>query len=425
MEELKNIPTQTHHHSKIAWILVGSSLFILFVWGFFSQLNSGAVAMGEIIPSDKTLTIQHLEGGIIRQIYVKDGQMVKKGDKLLDLDQLVGGSELEINQNEKIALESLIKRLEAERDGKNISHATSQQTPSQLTQIELFKTRKEGLSKDIAILKQRIEQMKQEIIAHKFEEKALSTMLSTAKEAQSMNQELYNSRYIDKRKLLDSQNNLADIEGKIGRKLADISQVNQKITETNLQIVRMQTQWKNDLLEELRKAQDNYIIACEKVKISSDKLKRSTIVSPDDGKIHGLKFNTIGGTIQAGIPILNLVPTNEKLIVEAKISPDDIDVVHVGLSAYVRITAFKQRTHNAVKGVVIAVSPDTYKEEQQGISYYKAKISIDPKELAGIQKMDLHPGMLAQVEIVTGERSAMHYLVQPVLDSFHRAFKEE
>lgn len=424
MKELTQIPLSTDKHSRLALIIIILTLFVFIIWGYYSQLNSGAIASGEIIPSDKVLTIQHQEGGIVEKIHVKDGQFVKKGDKLIELNALVDNSEAQIIQNEIQSLEAMIKRLKSERDGVNYL-SKKIKTDSMQTQIDIFLSRKESLKNDIEIMKQRIEQTDEEIKGYEAEIKALQTILATSKETNEMNAELYKNRYIEKRKYLDSQNNLADIEGRIGKKRSDISIAKQKITETRLQIERIQSEWKNDLLEELRKAQDILDMNQKKIKVFSDKVNRNIIVAPEDGKIHNIKFNTIGSIVKAGEELMQIVPTNENLVVEVNILPDDINSVYVGLKAYVRITAFNQRYHNAIIGEVSEISADTYKDPQKGISYYKAKIIVNNKELKEIEKMELYPGMLAQAEIVTGERSVIDYLVEPLRASFTRAFKEE
>lgn len=424
MKELTQIPLNTDKHSRVAFVIIIVTLFVFIIWGYYSQLNSGAIASGEIIPSDKVLTIQHQEGGIVEKIFVKDGQFVKKGDTLLELNALVNSSEMQIIQNEIGSLEAMIQRLKSERDGVNY-RSPKIATDSMQTQLDIFLSRKQSLKNDIEIMKQRIEQTEEEIKGYDAEIKALQTIFTTSKETNEMNAELYKNRYIEKRRYLESQNNLADIEGRIGKKRSDISIANQKITETRLQMQRVQAQWKNDLLEELRKSQDSLDLNQKKIKIFTDKVKRSMVVAPADGKIHNIKFNTIGSIVKAGEEIMQIVPTNENLVVEVNILPDDIDSVYIGLKAYVRITAFKQRYHNAVIGEVSEISADTYKDPQRGVSYYRAKIIIDNKELKEVEKMQLYPGMLAQAEIVTGERSVMDYLLEPIRASFTRAFKEE
>lgn len=424
MKELTEIPLSTDKHSRVAFIIIIATLFVFIMWGYYSQLNSGAIASGEIIPSDKILTIQHQEGGIVEKIFVKDGQFVTRGDNLLELNAIVENSELQIIEREMEASKAMIERLKSERDGKNYGYA-KMSNDSMQTQLDIFLARKESLKSDIEILNQRIEQTGEEIKGYEAEIKSLQMMLGTSKEANDMNRELYKNRYIEKRRVLESQNNLADIEGKIGKKQSEISIAKQKIIETRLQMERIQAQWKNDLLEELRKAQDNLDLNKNKIQIFKDKVKRSMVVAPEDGKIHAIKFNTIGSVVRAGEELMQIVPTNEHLVVEVKLSPDDIDSVHIGLRAYVRLSAYKQRDHNAVMGTVTEISPDTFKDPQLGISFYKAKIVIDEKELKEVEKMELHPGMLAQAEIVTGERNVLEYLIEPIVSSFQRAFKEE
>lgn len=424
IEHIPQAPTDLNRHSKIGYILIFITLVIFVWWGNFARLDSGAIANGEVIPSDKVLTIQHKEGGIIRKIDVKDGESVKKGDILLELDILSETSELAIGEIDKNSLEAFAKRLEAERDGRPISPNSSSLGDNKI-EYELFLSRKEGLNKDIEIFNKRIEQVTNDIKGTELEIESLKSILDSSKETLTMNKELYKNRFLDKRKLIESQNTVSDLEGRIGKKRAEIALANDKITEMKLQILRMKNEWRNDVLERLKQAKDSLKINREKIKIISDKVKRGLVIAPAEGKIHGLKFNTLGGVIKAGEDILQIVPQDEKLVVEAKIMPDDIDTVHIGLKAFVRISAYKQRTHNAVQGTVIDLSPNTFKDPATNMGFYKGLIEIDQTKLNEAQKMILQPGMLAQVEIVTGERSPIQYMIQPFIESFRKAFKEE
>lgn len=419
------IPTDMKHYAKISYLLIVLTLGAIIFWGSFARLDSGAIAQGEIIPSSKSLTIQHKEGGIIRKIYIKDGDKITQGSPIIELENLIETSGFEIESIDKNSLEVLIKRLEAERDGRENFIAPLSPKYANQEQFQIFLLRKEGLKKDTEILTKRIEQTKDEIDGYTAEIKSFETILASANETLTTNQELYKGRFIDKRKLLESQNFVADLEGKIGKKKSEIAQAEQKITETNLQIARLKNQWRNELLEQLKVAKETLAKVEQKVKVATDRIEKSTIFAPADGVIHGLQFNTVGGVVRAGEDILQIIPKDQILVVEAKVMPDDIESVHIGLEAFVRISAYKQRSHNAVKGSVIELSADTFKDPQTGTSYYKAKIMIDQKLLTEIEKITLQPGMLAQVEIVTGERTPFEYMIQPFVDSFARSFKEE
>jgi len=423
--ELKTIPTDMKKHKSLGYFLMFITLGLFTIWGAFSRLDSGAIASGEIIPSDKILTIQHKEGGVIHKIYVKDGQSVKKGDFLIELENITETSELQIGEIDNASLQALVARLEAERDNLSSYNSHSPNADARRLQYQLFVSRKEGLNKDLEILQKRVQQTELEIKGMESEIESLNTILLSAQDTHSMNTELYKGRFIDKRKLLESQNFLADTQGRIGRKKAEIAAANERIAETKFQMIRVENQRKSEVLEQLKIAKDSLAVTKEKIKIVSDKAQRTMIVAPADGKIHGVRFNTIGGIVRAGDELLQIVPQDQKLVVEAKVSPDDIESVHIGLYAFIRISAYKQRTHNAVQGIVTELSPNTFKDPDTGMSYYKAKIEIDKKQLSEVEKMELQSGMLAQVEIVTGERTPFQYMLQPFVDSFHRSFKEE
>lgn len=423
-----HIPSSTKRHIIIGLIVVCLGVFGIITWASVYKINAGAIAYGEIIPAENTIKVDHLEGGIVSAILIKEGDFVKVGQPLLELSSANAVAQLSVLQNDKMALEALIKRLEAEKDEKQYKVTNEHNTlASVATQIELFNVRKESLIQDTEILSQRIAQTEAEIMAMKSQEAALEKMFETVKEELELNIELYQHRYIERRLLLESKSKAADIEGSLGKIKAEIASAEQKIIETRFQILKNKSEWRNDLLEQLRKAHDELSTVNERLVAAEDIIMRSVIKAPADGIVQDLKFKTVGGVIPPNGFVMEIVPSDKELLIEAKVAPDDIDVVYPGLTSYVRLTAFKARSHFALKGEVIRVSAGTFKDERTGTTYYKAIVRIENDELENKRYNDikLYPGMIATVEIVSGERTVIRYLFDPVLDSFRKAFKEE
>ncbi len=409
-------------YGRVFSIILG---ILLLSWGTFSRLDSGAVAMGEVIPLGNALTLQHLDGGIVEKIFVKEGESVSKGEALLRLDPIDTNANFQMMLKEQNALQTEVERLDAEKDGKIIQNLTNQDASSSKTQLNLSRSRLAASAQDVAILSQQIAQSEREIRALKSQKSAAEAILKNSEDQFYTDRDLYTQQYLEKSKYLDSQSKVVQYKGELGRIEAEISRAQQKIIETRFQIAKSHSSWKNDSLEQLKKAQDDLASVEEKIQVATDRQKRLIVYAPQDGIVKGLAFNTIGGVIKPGDTLMQIIPKNDRLIVQAKVMPDDIDVIRPGLKAYVRLTAYKSREHNALIGHVISVSGDTFIDERAGSTYYKVNITIDQKHLENAGKVRPYPGMLAQVEIITGSRTVLRYLIDPVEESFHRSFKED
>jgi HlyD family type I secretion membrane fusion protein len=427
------IPTSPRAPLRLAAQVIGIGVFGLLLWSLFAQLEAGAVAPGEVVPADYTKTLQHLEGGTIREIKVKDGDRVIPGQELIVLDETEGKANAAILEYQTAAQQALVDRLAAERDGKPMPPVDRlvKQVPAVETQLRLFEARRNSLRKDLAILGQRRQQTLEEIEGLAVRQKALKTQLGYANEQSDMMQKLHEKNFISRPQLLDRGTKLAEVEGDAGQNSAELARARQKAVETELEIDRLKNNWLNDVLEALRTAQTEFAGYQEKLAVARERLSHMRLTAPHEGTVKGMRYTNAGAVITPNSPVVDIVPDKERLVIEAQISPDDIDVVRPGLESYVRLTAYKARYHRSVKGKVTRVSADAYKESgaagtaQTGRVYYRARIEIDEGELKKLSGVHLTPGMQAQVEIVLGSRSALRYLFDPIRESFYRAFREE
>lgn len=418
------IPVSFRGPGKVAMGVVAATLVLFVLWGILAPLNSGAIAPGEIIPAGKTKTIQHLEGGIVRAIHVKEGEKVVAGQTLLELDDTEAKAQLAIAVTEESAQAALLERLRTERDGTRLP-PQSAGGGSADNQARLFEARRASLRKDLEGQQKRILDAERELAGWLAKETQLQTLLANAEEESRINQELYDKKFISRPRLLQLASRKAEVAGMIAENTAEASRARQKITETGAAIEKLKHDWMNSVLEDLRKAQESHSAAVERVKVARDRLTRTRIVAPQDGGINGLRYTTIGGVVAPGGIVMDVTPSSDRLLVEAQLSPNDIDVVHQGIPARVRLTAYKSRRYFSLKGSVAQISPDTFREEKSGHSFYKIRVEIPDSELHAIDRTTLVPGMLAQVEVVTGERTAFRYILDPVVESFHRAMKEK
>lgn len=349
------IPLDTRADARLAFLIILLTFGVFFIWAGFAELESGAIAAGEVIPAGRVRTVQHPEGGLIKVISVREGDRVKAGDELVLLDDATLRAAIDIADRDLTAYRARLVDIDREIDG------------------WLARSR------------------------------TLQRLVANAEEEAEINQELYERKYVSRPRLLQLENQRAQAEVNASENTAELARARQKKSE----------------IEAAANA------TREKRNLAQQSLLRTRLVAPHDGIVSNLRYSTIGGVIPPGGVVLDLVPDNEELVIEARISPDDIDVVYPGLASRVRLTAYKARSHITLLGTVTSVSGTTFKDGSPlGLPYYKAWIRISAYELIKVDREMLSPGMLAEVYVVAGRRRAYRYLIDPVLESLGRAFRE-
>jgi HlyD family type I secretion membrane fusion protein len=405
------------------------------IWGSTAKIYSTAIANGKIVVDSNKKIIQHLEGGIIEEIYIKGGDKVSAGDKLIRLSETSAKANQELLNKQLFALKATKIRLMNERDNKEeidfleISKEYSQDQEFIKIldgELELFDIRKKSLNERIDILTQKKEQLKNEINGLKSQEKAVTQRIAMlSEESQSLDQ-LYKDGIISRSRYLELKKQKAELEGNKGQYEANISKVSQAISETELEIANIKTEKLNEILKELQEVQTKIADLEERTSASSDVLTRTLITAPVSGIINNLKYHTKGGVISPGAEILEIIPQDEELIVEVRVNPQDIDVVTIGLDSKVRLSAYKSKAVPMLAGQVTNVSADSFEDQQSGLSFFVARIKINDEELSKLTgDVRLYPGMPVESYIVTGSRTFLQYLFDPITISMRRAFREE
>ncbi len=408
--------------------ITGVFLAGLIGWASLAPLESAAIAPGVVSVDGYRKTVQHLEGGIVGEILVREGDRVEAGQVVLRLDDTTPRASLELLRGRWMVASALEARLEAERDGADeirfsevlTAHRDGPKTRQILEgQRNIFRARREALRSQTAILEQRAAEYAAEIVGIEGQIQAETTRLALVREELADVQKLYDKGFARKPKLLQLQRRAAEIEGSRNLHQAQIARARQSIGETRMRAADLQTSRLNQVVEEQRKAQAELYDLNERVRAAEDVLARTEIRAPLSGTVVDLRVHTAGGVIASGAPLLDIVPREERLVVEAKVDPKDIDVVREGLDAQVRFTAFNQRHRAPTEARLTSVSADLLTDEASGRSYYLARV-----ELAEGTVTELRPGMQAEVMIVTGARSALDYLLEPLVLSLNRAFRE-
>lgn len=404
------------------------------VWSFAFRLDSAAVAQGKIVVEYERKTVQHMEGGIIEKIYINEGSHVKAHDPLIKLDDTQAKASLELLQGQVYESLAAEARIFAELNSESkinypdtLIKAKNEPKVAKILngQDKLFIANINSYEGQTRVLNERIEQFNEEI-------SSLNAQVTSGTEQLKLIQEEIEAvEYLEKRKLIDRPRLLAlkreaaKLTGDRGEHLGLIAKAHQAISETQSQIYTLIEERRKNLLEELRLNQQKLADLTEKMKAAEDVLKRTMIYAPQDGTVIGLKKHTVRGVITPGQDILDIIPSNDMLMVEAHIEPMDINIVRPGLIAKIQLIAYKQRNTPSIEGEVIQVSADVFEDQLTKKQFYKARIIINKNELKNLTHVKLYPGMPVQVMIITQKRTAFDYFISPIKDSFDRAFHEE
>ncbi|MCR6631658.1 MAG: type I secretion system permease/ATPase [Magnetospirillum sp.] len=402
-------------------------------WMFLAPVDSAAVAPGTVIVDTHRKTIQHLEGGIVREVRVKDGDTVSAGQPLVVLDRTQADAALGQVQSQYWSALAKLARLRAEQRGEALAfpdELTARATDPAVTETmhaeeTLFHSRAETHTAQLAIRKRQIEQKSEEISALRAQLAATQQSLVFKQEELKGVQDLFAKGYERKPRLLSLQADVANLRGRQGELTANIARVQQETAAVELDRTNFDSTWKSDIAKELQDTQTSAAELSDKLRAANDVRGRTVIIAPQDGKVVDLKVFTIGGVVAPGQPILDLVPSEDSLIVEARVSPLDIDVVRPGLPAHVRLTAFKAKKVPMVEGKVVQVAADKLVDQRTGEAYFTAQVRLEGTSLAELHGVEITPGMPAEVFLVTGPRKAVDYIVSPITDSMRRAFRED
>lgn len=417
----------------IGLVVLLSTLGIFGLWAFIAPIDGAALAPGFVTVKSHKKTVQHLDGGIVSQLLVKDGDIVKAGDLLLTLDGTENKAQLEITRGQYLTLLAQVARLEAERDGKPKviypegfnSVSDSRAIEAKRTEEQIFTARKNAHEGEMAVLKQRIGQLNSKVDGLKGQQTSKQDLLASYKEELRDLKELLAEGFVDKQRLRDVERQHSLNSGEISALSAEIAASQIQIGETNLEILQLEKKFQEEVAGKLSEAQAELYDVTQRMLAIRDKVVRIDIKAPVDGRVMGLAVHTLGGVILPGHPILEIVPQQEELVIEAQVTPLDIDRVNIGLVAEVRFSAFKQAITPVIEGKVINLSADRLIEEKSGTPYYLAQIELTPDSYQKMQHLDLVPGMPVEVLIKTGERTVFEYLTKPISNAFARAFIED
>jgi HlyD family secretion protein len=417
----------------------GRLIILIFVlvflgWAAFAPLQSAIMAPGTVMVESRVKTVQHLEGGIVRDILVGEGQRVKAGQILIRMDGTQAVANLESLMDEGDALEAQEARLKAQRDGKDsitfpedLSRRASDPKVEQAMQGEVntFNSQRDALDKQIDILHQRSSENVRIIAGLKDEEGATAQQIALIDRETGGVQMLYSKGLATLPRLLALKRQAADLSGQKAQLAEKIAQTQLTSGENDLQIMNLKNQQLSETVKELRDVQTKRFDVMDRTQAARDVLTRLAVRAPVSGKVVDLAVHTNGAVVAAGSPLMKVVPDRDTLEVDAHIRPDDADRVEPGMKARVFFSAYQSRRLPVILGTVTNVSADRQVDQHSGQSYFTVNVSVDATALKDYPDVKLVPGLPVDVALDTGSRTAFDYLVEPITDVLRHGMREK
>ncbi|WP_188825005.1 HlyD family type I secretion periplasmic adaptor subunit [Brucella endophytica] len=402
-------------------------------WAVATEIVGAVIAQGSVVVESSLKKVQHPVGGVVSELLVRDGDRVEAGDIVMRLDATMTKANLQIIVKSLDQFAARKARLESERDRQDrvrfpdtlLARASEPEISAMMAaEQRLYETRRDVRESKKKQLERRIEQSQDEIRGMEAERAASRQERSLIKEEIERHAHLLDLGLMEKSRLTALQRQATDVDGEIGRLTAGIAGVHEKIAETELQIIQVDEQWAEEVGTDLREMDARIGEYTERRVAAEDQLKRIDIVAPQNGIVHQLSVHTVGGVVAPGEPIMMIVPDVDKLVVEARVQPQDIDQLYAGQRAILRFSAFSQKTTPEISGSVERISADVSVDEKTGAQFYTARIAIPKDQLERLGPVTLMPGMPVETFITTGERSVASYFIKPFMDQLNRAFRE-
>jgi len=416
------------------WALgLGLGGFVL--WASFAPLDEGVPSVAVVAVETQRKAVQHLSGGIVKEVMVREGQTVKAGDLLFRLDAATARANYESVRQRYLGLRAVQARLQAEQSGLQVMplHLDLQEASKKdpliqiqvQTQQSLLITRANGLNADLRSLQESIQGQRALIESTGLMQGNRQTQLNLLKEEHRHTRELVIEGYAPRNRQLELERGMADIQASLTELRGRHEQALRSVAELEQRIERTRHAFLQEVQTQLGSVTLEVESDADKLRALSNELDRTDILAPVTGQAMGLVFQTVGGVIQPGQKLLDIVPEGEPLVLEVRIAPHLIDKVKPGLATDVRFSAFAHTPQLVIDGKVDSVSQDLLSDPQNGVSYFLARVSLTPEGMRLLQGRRLQAGMPAEVVIKTGERSLLTYLLHPLTKRLAASLKEE
>jgi epimerase transport system membrane fusion protein len=431
-EHSDDMPTSDRGIRRVGMTIVLVTFGLFGTWAAFAPLGNAVYGSGIVTVQSYRKTVQHLEGGIVKELLAHDGDTVHKGDPLIILDDGQLNSEYESTRNQLITARAKEARLRAERDdlpaipALKIDGVESDRAREAIDgEAQVFRSRHDARLGEISVQKERIGQLKQQIFG-------LNDMIATKVSLEKSYtgeitelKDLLRQGFVDKQRLLEQERKLDMLKSEVADHQSTITKTRLQINETEMQIVQTNQKFSSDVAKDLSDVQAQVFDLQEKASALKDRLSRIVIRAPEDGMVLEMKVHTIGGVVSAGTPLLDIVPESSELVVEAHVSTNDIDRITLGKLTDIRFSAFNSATTPVIQGQVTRISADRLTDEKTGEGYYLVRVKVTDEGMQRLGNRKLQPGMPAEVLINAGERTMLEYLLKPARNMFAKSMIEE
>lgn len=404
------------------------------LWLYTAPLDSAAIAPGIVRVEGNRKSVQHLDGGIVRAIKVREGDLVQKGQVMIQLDTVQAQAAVEILSSQFDILRAQESRLRAERDGALVvafppdlmARAGNPSVGEAIRgEAQLFTARRVAQEAQFSVLRQQILQFGEQSRGLAAQVVALERQMALVSEELKGTRELYEKGYAPKTRVLALERAMAAIGGQIAEYRGSVGRVRFTVTQAEAQMEQLKRDRLSQVASELNAVQGRLADIGERLNAARDVTERTEIRAPETGYVVGLNAFTVGGVINKGDRIMEIVPEGEPMVIEARLKPEDAKDVHEGMRTELHLLAYKQKGMPIIHGTIKTRSADRFTDPRTGEGFFTIQVVADQKELAALDGVKLAPGMPADVIIPTGSRTALEYLLQPLIQASRKSFKEK
>ncbi|MEO9457449.1 MAG: HlyD family type I secretion periplasmic adaptor subunit [Lentilitoribacter sp.] len=424
------IKSSVHRHMLVSLLIIGVLLGGIGSWAYFTEISGAVVASGNVVVETNTRQVQHQEGGIVKSIFVKNGDVIEAGDLLIRLDDTITNANLSVIIKQLIELYAQEARLIAEQQGiEQIVFADNgfdeeEQKDIRDSQVGLFNARKNSLDGKRQQLREQIVQFQSKITGLEAQREAKIKETQIVEDELANLDDLLGQQLVSASRVTVLNRDIVQLRGEIGGFTSDIAQTKEAISERNIQILQLDEEFLASVLQEIQDVRSQ-IGKLEEQKIAADdELRRIDIIAPLGGFVHNLSVTTIGGVLGPRDVAMSIVPKDDLLVVEAQIEPINIDQISLDQNARIRLPSFDQRTTPELNAKVETISADLLRDEATGVQYYKVRLKISEAEIDKLDGKSLVPGMPVETFIQTDKRTVMSYLLKPIRDQISHAMRE-
>jgi len=418
-------PMATH------WIIWGAIAFVVafLVWAAFANIGESTVGDGKVIPSSQTQVIQNLEGGIVSEIKVKVGDVVSKNQVVAVIDNTRYVGSVKENKAKDNALLAKIARLTAEVQGRPIAmpaNVARENPDLARREIDLYQSRQAEVAANTAALRQQIDQRTQEIVEKRSRVKQITSSLEFLNREVAISKPMVKSGAVSEVEILRLERQVVDLKGELDSTLINIPRLESAVAEARSKLQGYEAKFRGDAQTELNLARAEQEGGAAMTETLIDRERRARVTSPVNGTVKTIKINTVGGVVQPGADMMEIVPLEDNLLIEARVKPKDIAFLRPGQEALVKISAYDFSIYGGFPATLEQISADTVLDEKKQESYYLVRVrttASSPNKRAG-KPLAIIPGMTATVHIQTGEKTFLHYLLKPIIKTKELAFRE-